>query len=462
MARIPRSQLISATEPGTFHVFSRLVRRSFLMGHDDVTGKDYDQRRDWVVSQVKILSKVFLIDVLAVGVMQNHLHEILRSRPDLAANLSDHEVSLRWCLLNEQGIQLNVPEGERSPKQRKRLRRKIDALLKDRKKLSKAREALSSISVYEKRLKYTIARNANCEDSVTGPFFAGRFESIPIVTATQLLTTMVYVDLNPIRAGLAETPETSRYTSAYERIRGVTARLHLSGRTPDPSTLPTSEAQLTPEQQASIRELTEHPDVQALVDAWLSPIDERREGIVSSQLDCLETSIPEKDESPAGIETTVSDQPMVAKETDSTVSQPSQQCVSFANLRCPKNQSSTAALAMQIESEDPDADLPYLRDLPCRASNKGCLPITTCDYLKILDWTGQQLRDDKKGKIPDHLPPILERLRIRDFELWFDGVQDYFSRMKRFFTKPANQLIEASRCLIDTLTGQRAVPDALL
>jgi len=45
-----------------------------------------------------------------------------------------------------------------------------------------------------------------------------------------------------------------------------------------------------------------------------------------------------------------------------------------------------------------------------RASNKGCLSITLDQYLKLLDWTGRQIRKDKVGAILRECAPILERL----------------------------------------------------
>jgi hypothetical protein len=47
-----------------------------------------------------------------------------------------------------------------------------------------------------------------------------------------------------------------------------------------------------------------------------------------------------------------------------------------------------------------------------RASNKGCLSIGLGDYLQLLDWTGRQIRSDKRGAMPANLEPLFERLGI--------------------------------------------------
>jgi hypothetical protein len=63
-----------------------------------------------------------------------------------------------------------------------------------------------------------IARMANREDGVTGKFFESRFKAQPLLDEQAVLTCSMYVNLNPIRAGKADTPEQSRFTSVYERI----------------------------------------------------------------------------------------------------------------------------------------------------------------------------------------------------------------------------------------------------
>ena len=55
--------------------------------------------------------------------------------------------------------------------------------------------------------------------------------------------------------------------------------------------------------------------------------------------------------------------------------------------------------------------------------------MSLANYLRLLDWTGRQLRRDKRGAIPSDAAPILQRLKILE-EGWLHLVQD-FSRVFR-------------------------------
>lgn len=97
----------------------------------------------------------------------------------------------------------------------------------------KYRARLGDLFWFMRVLNESIARKANAEDQVTGHFWEGRFKSQALLDEQAVLTAMAYVDLNPIRAQMAETPEDSDHTSVAERI----AQLK-SARAQKPQTTP--------------------------------------------------------------------------------------------------------------------------------------------------------------------------------------------------------------------------------
>ncbi len=119
MARVARVEAFAPDEIATIHVMNRVVRRCFLMGTDELTGKNYDHRKIWVENELKRLSAGFGIDLLSMAILSNHFHLILRSRPDVVQTWDDTEVARRWLLLRPVRKSADGSAAEPSGKQKR-------------------------------------------------------------------------------------------------------------------------------------------------------------------------------------------------------------------------------------------------------------------------------------------------------------------------------------------------------
>ena len=218
---IARSQILDPSVTSYYHCIARCVRRAYLCGEDKLTKKNFDHRKTWLVDQMKFLSDTFAIQICAYAVMSNHYHQVLHVNRAQARDWTDYEVIQRWCRLFQN------PLAVRYLQQETLLEEELTILFQQRVPLWRGR--LASISWYMRCLNETIARLANAEDDCTGRFWEGRFRCQALLDETAILSCMVYVDLNPIRAGIAKTMEESEFTSIQERIRAYQQKKEASG-----------------------------------------------------------------------------------------------------------------------------------------------------------------------------------------------------------------------------------------
>ncbi len=306
----PRSRSISKTEDGHYHIISKTVRGAFLL----TSQEEFDYRKMWIIDKMILLSNVFFIGTDSYALMDNHMHLVIETQYKLADQAPAEDIAFRWLYLHpmkkrKKGESIMPTKDE------------IKKFISDKKQVAKYREKLKDPSCYMQELNQSIARRANKEDNMTGRFWQGRFKSINLAEPGALLKCIMYVELNPVRAKMVESPELSEFTSCYRRVKAELAREKL-------------------EKKPNNRKLQE----EAELDSWLSPIFNTKK-------------------------------------------------------------------------------------------KRGILEMTFNEYLELLDWTGREIREDKRGAIPANLESILERLKLKS-DNWIDSFKSF---RKDFHTVAASE-----------------------
>lgn len=206
----PRKEQVCIDDTPYYHITSRCVRRAFLCGYDKLTNTSFEHRRQWVENRIRLLSSLFTIDVCAYAVMSNHYHLVIKLNPDQATSWTTDEAAKRWlCLFKGTRLVQKYRAGETLSMIEQKTVNDTLAIYKQR---------LTQLDWFMKCLNEPIARQANKEDHCTGHFWEGRYKSQALREDAAIITCMAYVDLNPIRAGMADRPEHSEHTSIKERL----------------------------------------------------------------------------------------------------------------------------------------------------------------------------------------------------------------------------------------------------
>jgi hypothetical protein len=390
MGRRNRKEIIDQEEIGVYHCYNSAAQGLYLCGYDADKNVDNSHRRQWFIDRLIELSVIFVIDIGIYSILSTHFHVILRNRPDLRNNLTDEQVIRRWRLLYPRKVS---KDGAPKPLTKKELKAEV----RNKKRVAVLRKRLSDISWMMKSLCEPIAKRANAEATVKGHFFAGRFESIRLLDEEALVACASYVDLNEVRAKLADLPEHARYSSVWYRLDGRQVRFN------DPDFFCSGE-QNPAGQDTEVASYSE-----AELEKVFEPEASEEQVSASTALD-LVGSVKENN---PGCARDLGQQHFLAAQSEKLA-----RARKLGKARpgdadywlSPIDES--VALAC-LGPEECGAEFRKNAPKGMRFERVGWLPMTLDQYLELLDWTGRQVRRDKKGSIPADAPPILERLGVK-------------------------------------------------
>jgi len=178
MPRIAR--MIIKGEPAIYHVMSRTALDGYVIG---------DIEKQYLLKLIRRLSAIYFAEVIGFCLMGNHFHLLVRMHPGEA--YSDEEIKKRFMLLYGENKNRNLSEGQ----------------------IPSLRKKWADLSEYVKEIKQGFSRFYNRLHNRKGFFWSDRFKSVIVDNGDTLINCLAYIDLNPVRAGIAEKPEDYRWCS---------------------------------------------------------------------------------------------------------------------------------------------------------------------------------------------------------------------------------------------------------
>lgn len=202
--RVARIKVLSDEGPGTYHAMSRTVNGERLF---DNVAKEVFRKMIWQIADYTG------VQVLTYAILDNHFH-VLLSVPQRTP-VSDEELLRRFRVLYPRPtryesrrleaikslLRINGPEAAAWRKQQLAL--------------------MGDLSQYMKLLKQRFTRWFNCSHRRYGTLWSERFKSILLEPKARTIEAVAaYIDLNCVRAILAQDPKDYRFCGYAEAVGG--------------------------------------------------------------------------------------------------------------------------------------------------------------------------------------------------------------------------------------------------
>ena len=173
----------------------------------DDTAKEVLRKQIWLVAEF------CGVQIVTYAILSNHFHVLVRVPKK--TEIADAELLRRYCLLHPrptcyQATRLKVIESQLADNgpDAEEWRRRMSALMGD-------------VSQFMKLLKQRFSIWFNKSHGRFGTLWSERFKSVLVEGAGRVLRTMAaYIDLNCVRAGLAEDPKDYRFCGYAEAVAG--------------------------------------------------------------------------------------------------------------------------------------------------------------------------------------------------------------------------------------------------
>ena len=223
----------SATKPAIYHCISRVVGRGFVLEGDE---------REHFRMLMRMCEKFTGCRVLSYCLMSNHFHVLLEVPPMPVGGIPDEELFKRlgafYCEVqvaeiakelehaasvrmrgefelppvDEEGVAL-TPAQERAMAKQQAARR-VEEIR------HRYTRRMHDLSEFMKSLLERFTKWFNRTHSRSGTLWEDRFKSVIVESGTAARTIAAYIDLNPVRAGMAKDPADYRWSSYGEAVGG--------------------------------------------------------------------------------------------------------------------------------------------------------------------------------------------------------------------------------------------------